>query len=59
MAVIAQVFQSNVFQNSVYQQGYGSPVFQKNVFQNNVFDVPTTVIKVINETINQEELERL
>jgi hypothetical protein len=43
------------FRTAYFSKLWGSPAFQKNVFQNNVFDVPTTVIKVINETINTVE----
>ena len=55
MAVVAQVFQDNVFQNNAFQGEWGGVTFQKNVFQNNVFDVPLTVTKIVNESLNNTE----
>ena len=55
MAVIAQVFQDNVFQNNAFQGEWGGVTFQKNVFQNNIFDVPLTVTKIVNESLNNTE----
>ena len=55
MAVIAQVFQDNIFQSNTFQGEWGGVAFQKNIFQNNVFDVPTTVTKIINESLNNIE----
>ena len=53
MAKVSQVFQvDSAFQNNVFQKAWGGIVFQKNVFQNNVFDVPTTVKKIITESLS-------
>lgn len=53
MAKVGQVFQvDGAFQNNVFQKAWGSVTFQKNVFQNNVFDVPTTVKKIITESLS-------
>ena len=57
MAKVSQVFQDNIFQTNSFQGEWGDVVFQKNVFQNNVFDVPTTVKKIINESLSVSETQ--
>ena len=56
MAKVGQLFQ-DTFQTNVFQKAWGGIVFQKNVFQNNVFDVPTTIKKIITESLSISETQ--